>query len=197
MSKRPEPDTLSDVLLKATSSQLRNMSCSTFTFDYLIPALTAAGVFHDKEQASSAEDYQRWRQRVFKRVSRIISGDQPMPADWVIPWLSVLPPQLRERCTNSTAAALGLLPIKIPAYDEFLRGAEANIDILSREFADVLSASRPAMDGSYSLDDGKEALQLLQNELQELEFRVRAEIVAIAASTGVTPAKFSISREAL
>ena len=197
MSKRPESDTLSYVLLKATSAQLRNMSCSTFTFDYLIPALTTAGVFHDAEQAGSAEAYQRWRQRVFKRVSRIISGDQPMPADWFIPWLSVLPPQLRDRCTNSTAAALGLLPIKIPAYDELSRGAKASIDTISREFADVISASRPAMDGSYSLDDGPDALQLLQDELQELEFRVRAEIVAIAASTGVTPAKFSISREAL
>ncbi|TIT91615.1 MAG: hypothetical protein E5W55_19830 [Mesorhizobium sp.] len=197
MSKRPEPDKLSLVLLKATGSHLRNMSCSTFTFEYLIPALTTAGVFHDEEQASSADDYQRWRQRVFKRVSRIISGDQPMPADWFIPWLSVLPSQLRERCTNSTAAALGLLPIKIPAYDELSRGARAQIDTISREFADVISASRPAMDGSYTLDDGKEALQLLQNELQELEFKVRAEIVAIAASTGITPAKFSISREAL
>lgn len=197
MSKRQEPDTLSLVLLKATNSQLKNMSCSTFTFDYLIPALTTAGVFHDQEQASNADDYQRWRQRVFKRVSRIISGDQPVPLNWFIPWLSVLPNQLRECCTNSTAAALGLIPIKIPAYDEFSRGTKANIDMLSREFADVISASRPAMDGSYSLDDGKDALQLLQDELWELGFRVQAEIVAIAVSTGVTPAKFGISREAL
>lgn len=192
MSKRPGPDTLSAVLLTATNHQLKNMSCSTFTFDYLIPALTAAGVFHDQERAGNADEYQRWRQRVFKRVSRIISGDQPMPTDWFIPWLSVLPIQLRERCTNSTAAALGLLPIKIPAYDELSRGAKASIDTISREFADVISASRPAMDGSYSLNDGPEALQILQDELWELGFRVQAEIVAIAVSTGIAPAKFGI-----
>lgn len=190
MSKCPASDTLSAALLGATASHLRNMSCSTFAFDHLIPALTAAGVFHDEERADDPDEFQRWRQRVYKKVSRILSGDQALPADWFIPWMSLLPPQLRDRCQNSAAAALGIYPIKMPAIDTAQRGAKAGIDTLSREFADVISASRPAMDGSYSIDDDREELQLLQDELWDLHNRVLAEIVAIAASTGVTSAKF-------
>lgn len=190
MGKCPEGDSLSALLITATKSQLINMSGSTFTFEYLIPALTAAGVFHDAEQTGNTDNFLRWKQRVYKKVSRIISGEQSLPADWFIPWLSVLPNQLRDRCINSTAAALGLYPIKQPDLDTAQRGARASIDTLSREFADVISASRPAMDGTYSTDDSREDLQRLQDELQDLHNQVLVEIVAIAAGTGIAPAKF-------
>lgn len=190
MGKCPGPDTLSTVLIGATKSILQNMSCSTFAFDRLVPALSAAGVFHDDEQTTNTDDYLRWKQRVFKRISRILSGEQAMPTDWFIPWMSVLPSKLKESCLNRTAAALGIYPIKLPTFDTAECGARAGIDVLSHEFADVISASRPAMDGAYSADDNHGDLQRLQNELYDLHNRVLAEIVAIAASTGVTPAKF-------
>ena len=190
MNKCQSSDRLSFLLITATQTFLQHDDCKKFVIERLLPQLADAGVFHDPEPQDCIEQLERWQQRVVKRISRIINGDQVVPADWVVPWLAALPLSVRERCENSIAAALGFQPIKMATIGTGLRGGKANIAELSREFADVLSASGPAMDGEYTLSDGPDALQRLQNELRDLMLKVQDEIVAIASSTGIAPAKF-------
>lgn len=190
MNKCQSGDSFSALLLTATQKFLRDEDCKKFVIERLLPQLTDAGVFHDPEPEHSVDLLERWQQRVVKRIARIINGEQVMPADWIIPWLAALPISVRERCENSIATALGFQPIKMTTIDSGMRGGKAGLDVLSREFADVLSASGPAMDGEYTLSDGPEALLRLQNELRDLLLKVHGEIVAIAASTGIAPAKF-------
>lgn len=190
--KRRHSDNISDLVLAATSIFLEEEDCKAFALKKLLPQLVNANLLSDPEPTSDIDAFKRWEGRVVKRITRVIKGEQLLPAAWVLPWLSALPDFIRERCKNSIAAALGFHPVKIKAFDATRCGARSGIDRLSREFADVISASGPAMDGTYSLSDGREQLQILQNELNELWLEVHAEMMAIAASTGVTPAKFEV-----
>lgn len=186
MSKCQASDTLTAILLKASESQLQN-SCTGFVLQRLLPALLGAGVFSDEEPQTDAKAYGRWKSRVLKRVSRVISGEQPLPADWFIPWMQALPESAQSGCRNSAAIALGLYPVNLPAPDSRQQGTIAGIDVLTREFADVLAAARPGIDGVYSTSDRKNEVQQLLDQLQELHSYILAEIVAIAAGTGIMP----------
>ncbi|EIU1267161.1 hypothetical protein L3488_004158 [Salmonella enterica subsp. enterica serovar Agbeni] len=183
MCKRQLTD-ISGPLIDSTRQMMKQTELTDFVVNHLSPRLNRAGVMESEPVYGTAIEWELWRDRNVKRVSRIINGEQAMPVSWIIPWLDALPDGIANRCRNTLSAALGLLPvIAITPRD----GVTSGIDRLSKEFSDVLAAARPAFDGEYSVADNPTELQQLQNELYELSLRTTAEIVAIAAATGITP----------
>lgn len=183
MCKRQLTD-ISAPLIDATRQMMKQTELTAFVVNHLSPRLHRAGVMESEPVYGTTTEWELWRDRNVKRVSRIINGEQAMPVSWIIPWLDALPDDTANRCRNTLSAALGLLPvIAITPRD----GVASGIDRLSKEFSDVLAAARPAFDGEYSAADNPIELQQLQNELYELSLRTTAEIVAIAAATGITP----------
>lgn len=183
-----QKDDLKKILVDSTRSAIHTgaFSASQFAVDMLFPALQEQNMINDPQPAACVNHYDRWRNRIEKRISRILDGSAPLPADWAGIWLSVLPEQIQNKARNRIAACFSLAGI--PAITISGRGQViARLFELSRAFADVMTASSPAQDGHYSFDDGQEALQLLQNQLAELIHGAMAEVTSIAASTGITP----------
>ena len=68
------------------------------------------------------------------------------------------------------------------AYNE----AKAKLEEVTLQFSQVLSHSKPAMDGFYDNRDSKHELQLMQDTLAELHSKVLREMTLIEASTGIS-----------
>ncbi|ECA8972951.1 hypothetical protein ETB55_21950 [Salmonella enterica subsp. enterica serovar Omuna] len=172
---------------------LKKTELTAFVVNALAPQLQTAAVIEPEPVHGTAIEWELWRDRIVKRVSRILNGEQQLPISWLLPWLAALPADASRRCRNSLSAALGLAPLI--TYTPRAEVA-SHIDLLSKEFADVLAAARPALDGAYSVADNAGELLQLQNELYELQQRVNAEIVAIAAGTGITPHNYQVVKNA-
>ena len=195
LNKCPARDTMSSVVIKSTLQMLKETgeSVSCFATERLIPALEIQGLVDMGSEGIQVEDYMRWRGRCIKRAQRVIAGETPLPADWIIVWTSVLPSEYRNKCSQKIAAMQGLQWVRLPKYNRVrVDSVEAEIDAITVKFGDVLAHSAPAHDGFYDQKDDKVALKLLQNRLSEMLAYLKREIINIEMATGIAPDHFEI-----
>jgi hypothetical protein len=163
-------------------------SCAHFATERLIPQLEAQGLIDIGTEGVTAETYIRWRSRCIKRTERVITGETPMPADWVITWMSVLSEPYKGKCQQKLAALQDLMWIRLPSYTlHSTKSIEAEIDEITIKFGEVLMHAEPAHNGVYDCHDDKYALSKLQNRLFELCAYIKREIVNIESATGISP----------
>lgn len=195
-SKRPARDTMSSVVINATFQMLKTTgeSISSFATERLIPALEIQGLIDVGTEGINLQEYIRWRNRSIKRAQRVMAGETPLPADWIITWISVLPEEYRNKSSQKLAAMQGLQWVRLPNYSRIRGGSvEAEIDAITVKFGDVLAHSSPAHDGYYDGNDNKYALKNLQNHLTELMAFLKREVINIEIATGIAPDYFDIS----
>jgi hypothetical protein len=197
MSKCPERDTLSSVVIEATQQMLikTGESCAHFATARLIPTLEIEGLINIGTAGNTAESYTSWRNRSIKQAERVMNGSVRMPADWVFTWISALPEPFRGECQIKVAALQGLLWVRLPKYTRrTVRSVDAELDAITVKFANVLANAEPAHDGVYDRNDNQGAVLSLQNKLFELGAFVAREINNIEAATGIAPDALQIGR---
>ena len=197
MSKCLDRDTLSSVVIEATQQMLSQTgeSCAHFAINRLIPKLEIEGLINTGTAGITAESYMSWRNRSIKQAERVLNGTVRMPADWVLTWVSALPEPFRGKAQMKMAAMQGLMWVKLPKYTRrAVKSVDAEIDMITVKFGDVLASAEPAHDGVYDGNDSKPALQRLQNNLFELIAHVRREINNIESATGIAPEAIEIAR---
>lgn len=189
-------DTMSSVVIRATQQMLSatGESVSSFATERLIPALEIQGLINMGSEGVQVEDYIRWRNRCIKRAQRVMANETPLPADWIITWISVLPEEFRNKCSQKLAAMQGLQWVRLPKYNRIrVESIEAEIDTITVKFGEVLAHSAPAHDGFYDGNDNKVAVKMLQNRLTEMLAYLKREIMNIEMATGIAPDYFDIS----
>lgn len=198
-NKCPERDTMSSVVIKSTLQMMKDTgeSVSFFATERLIPALEFRGLVDLGSEGIHLADYMRWRGRCVKRAQRVLAGETPLPADWIVVWMSVLPELYRDRCSQKLAAMQGLQWVRLPTYNRIRAGSrvesvEAEIDAITVKFGDVLAHAAPAHDGYYDQQDDKVAVKMLQNRLWEMKEYLLREILNIELATGISPDHFDI-----
>jgi len=140
-----------------------------------------------KSVPEQISEYQTWKNTALQRVSRILNEEKPMPLSWKHYWLSCLPENIKQTALNQMMANTGYMLIPLPSATQInTKETTARIDEISRQFADVIGGSKPAMDGEYDERDDIAELQLLQDKLIELVAVCLRESTVIQLSTGVT-----------
>ncbi|MBF4395899.1 hypothetical protein EAY12_21755, partial [Vibrio anguillarum] len=109
------------------------------------------------EEPTDADAFQRWQKTKCKQIERIIKEDSPMPADFTFGWMAALPSEYRTKCMNDVCGAMGTFytPLSPIGTQSKLTEMQASLSNVSKEFADVLQHSEPAMDGVYNSNDDK------------------------------------------
>lgn len=183
-------DTMSSVVIRATLRMINETggSIAQFSTTRLIPALELQGLVDMGSEGITVPEYMRWRSRCIKRTQRILAGDTTMPADWVLTWISCLPEEYKNKCSQKLAAMQGLQWVRMPKYNRIrVESVDAEIDEITVKFGEVLAYSSPAHDGVYDGNDDQRALKQLQNRLHELSAHLLREIMNIEMATGVKP----------
>jgi hypothetical protein len=167
-----------------------NMPRTNFVTERLLDNLIASGVWG--QEPTDADAYLKWKNTKCKQVSRILNGDSPMPANFILGWIAALPSEFKTKCMNDVCGAFGTFYTPLTQYSADLNIGEMKSQLadISKEFADVLQHAAPAMDGLYNKDDDKNQVQHLSNEIFELIATCYKELGAIHLATGVLPAAY-------
>lgn len=198
---KSDTTTISDILTSVTDQWLTDKGISISEFAVLLAdKLEAAGLISTDYDPNDGPGYDRWRKNFYKRVSRMMglsSEHTPIPLEYLLHWVAVLPENYRYRCQHLIAASLGTLftPIDcafVGASEPLHASVKANLAHLSKEFADVLQYGQPAMNGVYDHNDKPEELQRMQDELMELLSATAAEMGRIHKATGIRPMAYQL-----
>lgn len=187
--KRQNSDVkLSQLVVNQISDYLTqsNVHRDAFVKDSLLPILVANGLLEEPENSDA---YMRWSSSQCKRISRYLSGENELKADWVLPVLSALPESYRFSAMNQLCGFLGsyFVPISEMGKPVCHREMKSTLCDLSKEFGDVLQKAKPAMDGVYNDDDNIEDVQIFADEIHELNSACFKELGNIYKATGVLP----------
>lgn len=183
---------LAQIVIRHTRTYLQssNIRRDEFVKGPLITNLIESGVFESHPE--SAEEFLRWEKTKCKQIERIIKCESPMPADFVFSWVAALPDSYRTKCLNDVCGAMGTFYTPLPSIGHKTEQSEilSNLSNVSREFADVLQHSLPAMDGMYDETDNKNDMQKLSNELLELIAACFVELGSINRASGIMPSAY-------
>lgn len=164
-----------------------NVRRDEFVLDRLIPALEKSDVVI-ADDPKDCNAYQKWKGRKCKQVERMIKGETPIPANYVLPWIASLPNKYSKRALVDIAGCIGTVYTPIELMPSAAPGSiRSRLDEISKEFADVLQHAEPAMDGLYDDSDCEHKLQLLSDELYELHAATLNEMSRIFRARGVMP----------
>lgn len=174
-----------EVLLNITNQWLENTVATATSFAVeLYEKLGEDNLV--KPIPATADEFSTWKNSALQRVSRILDGENPLPLSWKYYWLSCLPENIKQTALNQMLANSGYMLIALPSTQKInVKDETAKIDAISRQFADVIGESKPAMDGVYDARDKAIELQLLQDKLAELIAACYRESTVIEACTGV------------
>lgn len=138
-------------------------------------------------EPANADEFIKWKNSSLQRVSRILEGEAQLPMSWKHYWLSCLPENIKQIALNQMMANSGYMLIALPVNSKInTKETAAKLDVISRKFADVISGSKPAMDGTYDCRDDADELQLLQDTLMALAAGCLREATVIKNCTGIT-----------
>ena len=189
MECRENDSNLAKIVIRHTLAyfQLSNVRRDEFVKGPLLANLIEAGALGS--HPVTTDDFLRWEKSKCKQIERMIKGDTPIPADFVFAWVAALPGDHRTKCMNDICGAMGTFYTPLSAIGGQTKLAEkkARLTDVSREFADVLQSSQPAMDGVYNADDSESDMQQLSNELFELIATCFVELGAINRASCVMP----------
>lgn len=195
MKCRENDSNFAQIVIRHTTAFLDNsISRDAWVMDSLIPALERSGVIDTcavkPNVAETLEEQVKLRKRKCKQIERMIKGETPLPAVYVLPWISALPDKHRLGCQHDMAAALGTMFTPIEVFEPHPGGTRAvrsRLDVLTQEYADVLKVAAAAWDGMYDERDTNEQLQQIADELFELNAATMAEMGRIHLSRGIAP----------
>ncbi|HDI3289748.1 hypothetical protein H2666_17145 [Vibrio cholerae] len=190
--KRQETDiTLSALVIRHLDAFLEETSIKREAFlkEQLLPMLVKHRLLGEPEHA---EEYAKWVNSQAKRLSRYMSGENELKADWVFPILAALPFENRKKAMLELCGFFGTHYVPISAFSGKPTGGEveATLSAVSKEFSDVLIESAPAMDGVYNHEDNPAELLKYANELYDLTTSCFVELGKIYKATGVLPAAY-------
>lgn len=189
---RANDSNLAQIVIRHTLAcfEATNVRRDEFIKGVLISNLIESGALG--EEPTEADTFQRWQKTKCKQIERIIKEDSPMPADFVFGWIAALPEEYRSKCMNDVCGAMGTFytPLSPIGTSTKLTEMQASLSDVSKEFADVLQHSEPAMDGVYNDKDSRAGLQQLSNELFELIATSFVELGAIKSATGILPSAY-------
>lgn len=174
------------VLTELTNHWIENSATSTASFAKSLYEKLSEDNLVD-EAPPTMNEYERWVNTAQKRVCRMLSGEALIPLAWKYHWIAALPEEIANKAMSFMVANSGFMLVPIPTNSIDKHSSKAKIDEISRQFADVISQSQPAMDGAYNHQDDPADLQVLQDELMELVAACLRESSAIEQSTGVQP----------
>ncbi|HCG7105051.1 TPA: hypothetical protein NJ322_004352 [Vibrio parahaemolyticus] len=189
---RANDSNLAQIVIRHTLAcfEATNVRRDEFVKGALISNLIESGALG--EEPNDADAFQRWQKTKCKQIERILKEESPMPADFVFGWIAALPGEYRTKCMNDVCGAMGTFytPLSPIGPETKLTEMQACLSDVSKEFADVLQHSEPAMDGVYNSDDCRAGLQQLSNELYELIATSFVELGAIKKATGIMPSAY-------
>ena len=176
-----------EIIIRVTRDFLENSrySQADFAVDMLAKELELV------EPKESAERYTKYKGRVKKNVSRIMTGSQPFPAKWIDSWVAALPEQYAKQCRELIASKNGYMD-SMPD----LAGADstkAETALMMNLFADVVATNSAAHDGVYDEnDDVAEANENIDAKMR-LVMELIKDVRRIHAGTGATGKIFDVS----
>jgi hypothetical protein len=190
--KRQNSDVkLSQLVIHHISQYLEqsNIHRDAFVKNDLLPVLVANGLLDEPTEAAA---YTRWVTSACKRISRYLSGENELKADWIFPVLSALPDDHLGKAMHELCGFFGshFVPITPISKSVCHHEIKSTLSDVSKEFGDVLQKAAPAMDGLYNEDDSIDEMQLFANEIFELNAACFSELGKIYQATGVLPAAY-------
>ncbi|MBF4432724.1 hypothetical protein EA848_24740, partial [Vibrio anguillarum] len=152
MKCRANDSNLAQIVIRHTLAYFdaSNVRRDEFVKGVLLNNLIESGALG--EEPTDADAFQRWQKTKCKQIERIIKEDSPMPADFTFGWMAALPSEYRTKCMNDVCGAMGTFytPLSPIGTQSKLTEMQASLSNVSKEFADVLQHSEPAMDGVYN-----------------------------------------------
>lgn len=192
MECRENDSSLAQIVIRHTLAYLEaaNVRRDEFVKGNLLSELIKAGALG--EEPSDVDLFQKWQKTKCKQIERILKEDSPMPADFVLAWIAALPTEFKTKCMNEACGAFGTFytPLSHLSASSKLTEMQSRLFDVSKEFADVIQHSEPAMDGVYNDKDSRESLQQLANELHELISSSFVELGSINKASGILPSAY-------
>ena len=172
-----------EILINLTRNWIENSSVTVGKFSIDLYELLAVDAL---VEPCAAESYEKWVNTKTRRVERILKGELQLPLSWKLYWLACLPENVKQNALSQMMANIGYMLVPLPTtLNVNPQETAAKIDEVSRQFADVIQGSKPAMDGKYDERDDEGDLQLLQDKLMGLVAVCLRESTVIERCTGV------------
>lgn len=173
------------IILNATREWMadKGVSLQAFARDRLLPALGRADLV--QEEPGQAENYELWFDSRRKMITRVIKGSGYMPLAWKWVWVNCLPEPYQKRCRQELMALNNSFYLPLPAGNSERRPMASTLADLTREFSEVMAASKPAQDGMLDARDEVEDLREYAGQLLDLVEKAAQELVNIQTGTGV------------
>lgn len=161
----------------------KGVSKQRFARDYLVPALARAELV--MEEPSKAESYELWFDSRRKMISKMLSCTGNIPLAWKWVWVKCLPNPYQKYCRQDLLALNGSFYLPLPEGNKDRRPMASKLAELTREFGEVMAASKPAQDGMLDMRDEVEDLREYAGQLLDLIEKASLELLHIQTGTGV------------
>ena len=192
MIRREDDSRLSTVVIKHVNDYIEKTKIPTeqFARDCVIPELIKAG------ELAEPENDIKWIKSQSRRLVRYIDGENQLPINWLLPFVSSLPLEYKQRLKNEICGLLGSFFVELTAMGPRPRKLEtrSHLPQMAKEWGDILIKSNPAMDGYFSSEDDPVEVFTYANEIHECVGILLAELGAIYRATGIEPAAFKAYR---
>lgn len=197
MKRHNRDSNLSELAIRHISAYLDETGTvhNRFIRTDLIPALISSEV-SDIDEPTDADEYEKWIHRQIKRLSRYITGENKMPADWILPAIGALPEEYKHKATIELCGMIGThyVPITLTGLHSDKTQTQSNLANMAKEWGDVLKQSSPALDGKFDENDNPVDVQHYANEVAEAVASLMTELSAIYKGTGIEPAAYRAMR---
>ncbi|MDV6696902.1 hypothetical protein FA541_27905 [Pseudomonas aeruginosa] len=156
-----------------------------FAHELLAPALVAAGLIEEALEETDGDAYLKERKAWATRLGRIFNGTSSFPLEWKWTWIGCLPARIADDVRRECVELVGGLDIRVPRISPPLAGpVPADLAGVLQEFGAFVAAATPAHDGSYSLRDDPQAVDLMLREGLDAVLRMVSELMSVAMGTG-------------
>ncbi len=182
----PKVDDEKSILVSATNKWFSSSSMNISKFAKELYNLLAPVGLADPIP-TVADEYDKYISSAIRRINRIIKGDLPFHLEWKIYWLACLPENVRQQALAQIMALTGYMVVPLPVNKKLnIDDTRAKLEDVTQQFSQVLSHSKPALDGFYDERDCINDLQLMQDKLSELVASALREMTLIECCTGIT-----------
>jgi hypothetical protein len=157
-----------------------------FAHELLAPALIAEGLIEVALEESDGAAYLKERKAWATRLGRIFNGTSSFPLEWKWTWIGCLPARIADDVRRECIELVGGLDIRVPriAYPARPSSVPSDLAKVLQEFGTFVAAATPAHDGSYSLRDDPEAVDLMLREGLDAVLSMISELASVAVGTG-------------
>lgn len=213
------PVTEDQIIINHTKTWLEESpwTMERFATEKLVPALEKAGIGFEPKSFRNGDEYLAWKHSKAVQVAKVLRGTQNFPLSWKWSWVSCLPTEYQVEIRKEMLALAGVMDVPLPGInavnqDEvrpsnslngFTTKAKTNLLLengaerrshlskLTKEFAEVIATSAPAMDGTFNPDDCATAGAYIR-ELEDLVEAAICELAAVQEGTGLRSRRLAV-----